>query len=525
MAALAAGACVLALVRAWSVVAIARAGGNQFQDDAFYYLVIARNLVADGRLTFDGVHVTNGFHPLWFAVVAVVQASLGAHADPGRVVVAISCVEQLLYVGAVALAGACAIRAARRGDPAAAGLLLVAWLYASPLAWVMRQGMETTLAALLLVALLVATTAGRARTQGVLLALLCLARLDTAVFVALPWIAWAGWRARSWRACATLAWPVVVVVALDTTFNLALTGHAVPISGALKSAFPWPRWQPGFLAEPLIIARSAGWATLVASWNLVLLAAVVVATPLLLAGRIGTRGARHGLAPAWIAALALTLNLVLFQRWDKSIDPRYFVLPGTAALFVLGTVAVARGRAGYALTGALLAALVAWSVAGAWAMAHAAREPDPLTRLMRDIGTALPADAVVAGTDTGALGFWTGRRVVNLDGVVNDWAYQDALREGRLGAWLAAAGVTHVASGLWDRAPAYTGRPVEPMYRQGVDPAAESGAYATHRFYVHAYRYGVDSDAITLRRDREVFRRELPGDGWNRTAFVIWRWP
>lgn len=42
---------------------------NWFQtDDAFYYFVTARN-IAEGRgITFDGISLTNGFHPLWMLI-------------------------------------------------------------------------------------------------------------------------------------------------------------------------------------------------------------------------------------------------------------------------------------------------------------------------------------------------------------------------------------------------------------------------------------------------------------------------
>ncbi len=42
---------------------------NWFQtDDAFYYFVTARN-IAEGRgITFDGLSMTNGFHPLWMLI-------------------------------------------------------------------------------------------------------------------------------------------------------------------------------------------------------------------------------------------------------------------------------------------------------------------------------------------------------------------------------------------------------------------------------------------------------------------------
>jgi hypothetical protein len=40
-------------------------------DDAFYYLGIARNLARSGLSSFDGVHLTNGYHPGWMAIAAL----------------------------------------------------------------------------------------------------------------------------------------------------------------------------------------------------------------------------------------------------------------------------------------------------------------------------------------------------------------------------------------------------------------------------------------------------------------------
>jgi hypothetical protein len=37
----------------------------RFQDDAFYYLVIARNVAAGHGFTMDQISPTNGFQPLW----------------------------------------------------------------------------------------------------------------------------------------------------------------------------------------------------------------------------------------------------------------------------------------------------------------------------------------------------------------------------------------------------------------------------------------------------------------------------
>jgi hypothetical protein len=38
-------------------------------DDAFYYLQIARHLAASGAPTFDGINPTNGYHPAWLVLI------------------------------------------------------------------------------------------------------------------------------------------------------------------------------------------------------------------------------------------------------------------------------------------------------------------------------------------------------------------------------------------------------------------------------------------------------------------------
>jgi hypothetical protein len=44
------------------------------QDDFFYYLKIADRILAGHGISFDGQHATNGFHPLWLAIILPVRA-------------------------------------------------------------------------------------------------------------------------------------------------------------------------------------------------------------------------------------------------------------------------------------------------------------------------------------------------------------------------------------------------------------------------------------------------------------------
>src|SRR3990170_2331962 len=38
------------------------------RDDAYYYFKVAQNITEGRGITFDGINLTNGFHPLWMLV-------------------------------------------------------------------------------------------------------------------------------------------------------------------------------------------------------------------------------------------------------------------------------------------------------------------------------------------------------------------------------------------------------------------------------------------------------------------------
>ena len=44
------------------------------EDDFYYYAATARNIVAHGVSTFDGVTITNGYHPLWMGIIIAITA-------------------------------------------------------------------------------------------------------------------------------------------------------------------------------------------------------------------------------------------------------------------------------------------------------------------------------------------------------------------------------------------------------------------------------------------------------------------
>jgi len=536
-------------------------GVSQFQDDSYYYLVTAKNFLRHGFFTFDGANATNGFQPLWMGAIVVLYKGLGIDSPLNLQIFAVSALEKLVLAGAVATSIGFYISYRRRDSPWAAGFLAACVLLLCPFYAIFDQGMETTLAVLLLLLVIHAFISDRSLLLGAWLALLFLTRLDTAIFVAMPLLLWTLLKSsraeRShWLGIALFSLTFFAYVGI----NIATTGHAVPISGALKSSFPAIRWQGAFFVEPITLAEMFGWAVLVRGINMVTCAMLVLAgLGFMLVARPAKPERDKLLMLVAIVALLLA-NLLMFQKWDKSIDPRYLALPMlVATIFAATTFAwviervrlrvehLAASRTGaktrvraasfawrttdvvlatlpYALVGILL--LLEGVAHFSRFAAYSERKHDFVRQFYGDVSNALPPNAVIAGTDVGALAFWTQRRVVNLDGVINNLEYQEYLRRGGLRDYLRREGVTFLATALWDREQNYTGRPIEPMYRQLLDPRAERGTdYDLHPYYVYSYLYNVYSDSIALTPGDEFYRRFVGKDGVADAAYVIYRLP
>lgn len=120
------------------------------RDDAYYYFKIAQNISEGHGSSFDGIHLTNGYHPLWLLVCIPIFAL--ARYDlilPLRI---LAIVTGLLQYGTAILL----YRLLRRAISPAAGMLAAAyWLFNSYiLLFLYKTGVESGLTLLLLVALL-----------------------------------------------------------------------------------------------------------------------------------------------------------------------------------------------------------------------------------------------------------------------------------------------------------------------------------------------------------------------------------
>jgi hypothetical protein len=128
-------------------------------DDTFYYLVIGQNLAAGAGSTFDGLAVTNGYHPLWQLVCALLFVAFPAGSDAA--VLALFALQGMLVIAAAWLLHA----ALRRFDAMASAVTLTLFLATPLVVGVLCNGMESGLSFTLTAALL-ALAARRARRSS-----------------------------------------------------------------------------------------------------------------------------------------------------------------------------------------------------------------------------------------------------------------------------------------------------------------------------------------------------------------------
>jgi len=84
---------ILFILKAAAMLVPAAHGVPHFIDDAYYYIIIARNFAFGGIPSFDGLHATNGFHPLWMLLLTGMYRLIGRDADPFTQIVAAKALE------------------------------------------------------------------------------------------------------------------------------------------------------------------------------------------------------------------------------------------------------------------------------------------------------------------------------------------------------------------------------------------------------------------------------------------------
>jgi hypothetical protein len=210
------------------------------EDDYFYYATIADHVVTSGHLSYDGITLTNGFHPLWMLVILGLRAVFGRFGP-----------RYYLALGATSFVSACASYEltrclAKRLGAGEIRASVIGALLAVGTSRLVSNGMECTLGVPLLLWLLaeaarpVTMSPKRAAWLGFVASLAILARLDIVLAVALLVGGFLAVSAESIReklrlVCWFTAGTLLVAVYLAA--NVTFFGSLVPVSGLAKHAY------------------------------------------------------------------------------------------------------------------------------------------------------------------------------------------------------------------------------------------------------------------------------------------------
>ncbi|MFN7951447.1 MAG: HEAT repeat domain-containing protein [bacterium] len=452
-------------------------------DDAFYYFQIAWNLAHGAGSTFDGIHPTNGYQPLWCWLLAGAAKWCSDRTELLRVAAALAATFHLL--AGVLLARA----AARLFDPTLALVTLAAWTLfpAVDRIAMLEAPIHAVCFALALnrmLALAAAPNAAEARRRatlaGVALAVLALARLDALVLGTAWTLATVAWRrrrgdvSRPTAPWARLLGPSAVAVGIYALANRLSIGSAWPISGLVKQralrALVAETWRDhGWLgclklagdrvADCVRVGPAAfltGWLPILGPsadrWNhlvpWIFVGAAAAACVVVVRSSVLRDDAARSVLASTTVAVAIHFACMIYLvgvdarpwQWTASQLLLGVLVPG-ALLAVLArlvrdatlTRRIARVAALVGVA-AMTAAFTNDALIPASERAASGDSPDRIyAGAASVVAGRLPPGTRVGAFNAGALAYFSNLTVINLDGLVNAPSFADELE--RLG-WL-----------------------------------------------------------------------------------------
>jgi hypothetical protein len=405
-------------------------------DDFFYYVQVARNFALHGVSTFDGVHLTNGYHPLWMLVLALLWKvfGMGGMLRAATVVPFAAALDAVEFSLAMAIA-TFAFRILRQACSLAVACCLQMLLMIFCLI-LLRMGVEVGLTLAILFGLLWFrlrpgfTWSGRGSFLcGLIAGMLVLSRLDSILLVALLLlldVLSKGRRRSGVWFCAGM-WPVAVYAAV----NVWIFHTLLPVSGTAK--------QLRLHRLPSLAAlHSLDYLFGIMGFFLLWPGVLTVGGLILMAA--GRRGAVRGSEGLFWAALAFPavhlMTIVTLSDWR--IWP-WYLYPWLAAGLVAGCLIFpqrarnedeSRTRAGIASFAIALACLVTYAVVIPFCtnpqMNHIYLAGADISRFAES-----HPGVYAMGDRAGAVGYLVNAPVIQLEGLMMDKAFLQNIREQR----------------------------------------------------------------------------------------------
>ena len=414
-------------------------------DDAYFYVKVAWNLGMHGVSSFDGIHLTDGYHLAWQSVLAAVSFLAGRFSANPSVHLGVMLWVYFMMCWAIGIIF---------------GRIRIDALLLFGVGLIFKVLMETTLLSLVLLALYANVylssfhsgldgRADRWRGRTWLLVLIPLIRIDATLIgvimvlsrlfeAATPHhVSSYGRKAKA--VAADLGW-LVLGVAIQLAWRLWYFGEWTSVSMQIKSA---PSTMAQRIQNNLIGLYGSNLASTAIFVFLFALAIWAVFS------KRGTSGRARDLvalsAPAvfvvvhlaannqiayWYFLPAAYIHVWYFLQFGPPVSSRDGLI-GRAAIALLPLLFVAK----WAVDSRIRADQIAWSRQFVHELQRVVPEGEPVFQI----------DA------SGWVGWFSARHVVDGDGLVNDHAYARRLRENQLAGYLHDEGIRYIVQNLYPR--------------------------------------------------------------------------
>ena len=424
---------------------------NLTVDDAYYYFSIAHHIAHGFLSSVDGTTLTNGYHPLWAGILAIV------YWVGGSTVGTLEPIQRALLISCVLNAGSAfllvrALRRTTRNDIAV--IIGTAAFVANPFVlYELLNGLETSLFIFLVLLLgtVWSTLVSRDSSLrscilvGGVFGLLVLARLDAALY-AIPLVLWLVYQRIRIKQMIVIGASAAVLVVPYVVWNLLVFHAVIPSSGVISAllsreslmhsgsvysamrgvahfiffnvlkAFQYTGLPAvimlciGFGAGTLLFNRSSERTNLKVSPTVLLYIALGVGYILVILANL----LRLAIRDYYFAPSALFAALVIAWTAEHIIQ-EYNVKKRLVTILIGG--------------GCLLGILsFAW-LWGTYLENRFSTSPNHLQFLQTAqwVRENISADAKVGAFDAGIVGWFSGHQLFNLDGLVNQSAYEALL--------------------------------------------------------------------------------------------------
>ncbi len=424
-------------------------------DDAYFYLQVADNVRQGFGSTFHEITPTNGFHPLW--LLCCVAGAFVAGGDKTQLLQLMGVVQDVLFLASLYLLWTCGRRL--QLSFYALGVLVLA------LVMVLVGGLrlfEAPLALMLQLAILslflrayATPTRQDLAAIGVLMGLCMLARLDTVFFCGVVWFCLLpSLLKQPFRTSALLALtlPPCLLLIPYLAYNFAHFGHFVPISGVIKTSFPTLAFSYEHLGlhggPAVVIALSLGVCAYFSERSRenrlcfgILLSAVALHALYIAMLSVGSQ---WYYTTAYIT-IALALMRLMTSFWhslaaiSRGLADTFRLLASTATILLFAFfLGISLLKTTYHFSIALVAA-------GKESLTAERAETPAAKRLAQRLKQDLPPKTAIFTFDyPGMIAYYSGMRIVPLDGLMNDFDYNAQIAQMGIADYARRHGIGYV---------------------------------------------------------------------------------